>query len=110
MLIMPPGHAKAIGARRRFSTREKWMIGAVVGAVAAILVAVVIAFATGGRTSAHGCIYATVPGATGAGDISQCGPAAADTCASVRKPGAFTRQAAQVVAEQCRKAGLAVGP
>ena len=85
------------------------MIGALVGAVVAILVAVVIALASGGRTSSHGCIYATVPAATGAGDISQCGATAASTCATVRTPGAFTQQAARVIAEQCRRAGLPVG-
>jgi hypothetical protein len=86
------------------------MIGGVVAVTAAIVVAVVIAFATGGRTSSHGCIYATVPAATGAEDISQCGATAASTCATVRRPGAFTEQAAREIAVQCRKAGLTVGP
>jgi hypothetical protein len=110
VLILPPGHAEAIAARRRFSRREKWIIGAVVGTVAVILTAAVIALATGGRTSAHGCIYATVPAATGAQEISQCGQAAASTCGSVNTPGEFTQQAARAIAVQCRKAGLAVGP
>ncbi len=110
MLILPPGHAKAIGARRRFSTKEKWMVGGVLAAVAAIVVAVVIALAAGGRTSSGGCIYATVPAATGAQEISQCGAAAVSTCMSVRAPGAYTQQAARVITNQCRKAGLPVGP
>jgi len=86
------------------------MIGGVLAAVAAILVAVVIALATSGQTSSDGCIYATVPAATGAQEISQCGGAAASTCSSVRTPGAYTQQAAREIAVQCRKAGLAVGP
>ena len=98
MLILPPGHAKAIDARRRFSSREKWMVGGAVVAAVAILVAVVIALASGGPTSSHGCIYATVPAATGAQEVSQCGAVAASTCASVRAPGAYTHQAAQVIA------------
>jgi hypothetical protein len=110
MLIMPPGHAKAIGARRRFSSREKWMIGGAVALTTAIVVAVVIALASGGRTSAHGCIYATVPAATGAQEIAQCGAPAASTCASLKTPGAYTQQAARTIAVQCRKAGLTVGP
>jgi hypothetical protein len=110
VLILPPGHAKAIQARRPFSSREKWMIGAVIGAVAAILIAVVVALATGSRTSSNGCIYATVPAATGAQDIAQCGTTAASTCASLRMPGAYTQQAVRVIAVECRKAGLAVGP
>jgi hypothetical protein len=108
--ILPPGHANSSDARRRFSTREKWMVGGVVSAVVAILVAVVIALAVGGRTSSHGCVYATVPAATGAQDVSQCGEAAASTCASVKSPGAYTLQAARVIAAECRKAGLRVGP
>jgi hypothetical protein len=86
------------------------MIRGVVAVTAAIVVAVVIALATGGRASSHGCIYATVPAATGAEDISQCGAAAASTCRSVRTPGAYTQQAARVIAVQCRKARLPVGP
>jgi hypothetical protein len=86
------------------------MVGGAVAAVVAILVAIVIALAAGRRTSSHGCIYATVPAATGAQEVSQCGAAAASTCTSVRAPGAYTPQAARVIAVQCRKAGLAVGP
>jgi hypothetical protein len=86
------------------------MIGAVVGAVAAILVAVVIALATSGRTSSHGCIYVTIPAATGAQEIAQCGVEAASTCTSAGTPGAFTQESARAIAAECRKAGLAVGP
>jgi hypothetical protein len=86
------------------------MVGAVLTVVVALVVAVVIALAAGGRTSSRGCIYATVPAATGAQEVSQCGAAAASTCASVRAPGAYTVQAARVIATECRKAGLAVGP
>jgi hypothetical protein len=86
------------------------MVGGVLAVVVALVVAVVIAFAAGGRTSSHGCIYATVPAATGAQEVSQCGAAAASTCASVSAPGAYTAQAARVIAAECRKAGLRVGP
>jgi hypothetical protein len=86
------------------------MIGGVLAAVVAILVAVVISLATDGRTSAHGCIYATVPAATGAQELSECGATAASTCASVGSPGAYPQQAARVIAAECRKAGLRVGP
>lgn len=86
------------------------MVGGVVAVVVAIVVAVVIAVAAGGRTSSHGCIYATVPAATGAQEVSQCGAAAVSTCMSVRAPGAYTQQAARVIAVECRKAGLPVGP
>jgi hypothetical protein len=105
VLIIPPGHAQSL---RRLSVREKRLLGGILAVVAALAVVLVIAFSTGGPTSAHGCIYATIPAATGAQQISQCGAAARDTCASVRTPGAFTEQAARVVAGECRKAGLSV--
>ncbi len=106
MLILPPGHADA----RRLSRREKRLLAGVGGALAALVVVLIIALSTGGPASAHGCIYATIPAATGAQQISQCGAAARETCASARAPGAFTAQAAGAVAAQCRKAGLPVGP
>lgn len=85
------------------------MIGGVLGVVAAVAVVLVISLATPGRTSAHGCIYATIPAATGAQEINRCGAAARAICASALGPGAFTPQAAPVIAAQCRKAGLPVG-
>jgi hypothetical protein len=84
------------------------MLGGVLGASAALLVAVVIAFGTGGRGSAHGCIHAVIPAATGAQEINQCGGAARATCASAAKSEGFTAAAARVVAAECRKAGLDV--
>ena len=77
--------------------------------VAVLAVVLVVSLASGGKSSGHGCIYATVPAATGAEEISQCGAGARDTCATVRAPGAYTRQAADDIAAECRKAGLPVG-
>jgi hypothetical protein len=105
VLIMPPGH----GVARRLSRREKWMVGGVLGAVAVLAVVLVLSFSSGGPSSSHGCIYATVPAATGAQQISQCGATARATCRSVGAPGAYTAQAAQAIAAECRKAGLPVG-
>lgn len=85
------------------------MIGGVLGAVAAVAVVLVISVGTPGRTSAHGCIYATIPAATGAQEVNRCGAVARDICASAFRPGEFTPQAALVIAAQCRKAGLPVG-
>ena len=103
MLIMPPGH----GAASRLSRREKWLVGGVLGAVAALAVVLVISFSSGGPSSSRGCIYATIPGAVGAQQIHQCGDSARATCQSVHA--AYTAQAAQAIAAECRKAGLAVG-
>ncbi|MGA2925952.1 MAG: hypothetical protein ABSG43_08145 [Solirubrobacteraceae bacterium] len=109
MLILPPGHAESIRAGRRLSVREKRLLGAVLAATGALLLVVVIALSSSGRSSAHGCLYVTIPAATGAQEISECGSTARATCASARTPGAFTQQAAAEIASECRKAGLPVG-
>jgi hypothetical protein len=85
------------------------MVGGVLATVAVVAVALIISFASSGRTSSHGCIYATIPGVVGAQEVNRCGTAARVTCASALAPGAFTRQAAPVIAAECRKAGLPVG-
>ena len=77
--------------------------------VAALVVVLVISFTSSGPSSRSGCIYATIPAATGAEQVHQCGAVARSTCASALAPGAFAPQAAKVVAGECRKAGLPVG-
>ena len=109
VLILPPGHADAIAARRRLSAREKWMVSGVLAAVVVLALVLVISFSSGGPSSKRGCIYATIPGDVGAQQINQCGAQARDTCQSVNAPVAFTKQAAAVLASECRKAGLPVG-
>jgi len=110
VLILPPGHAESIRVGQRLSVREKRLVATVRGAVAALVLIVVIALSTSGQSSAHGCIYVTIPAATGAQEISECGATARATCATARTPGAFSPQAAGAVAGECRKAGLPVGP
>jgi hypothetical protein len=104
-MVMPPEHA----VLRRLSKREKWMIGGVLGVVAAIAVVLVISFASSGPSSGNGCIYATIPGAVGAEQVHECGSTARTTCQTIHAPGAYTAQAAATLAAECRKAGLPVG-
>jgi hypothetical protein len=104
VLIMPSEQSPV----RRLSRREKWMVGGVLGVVAALAVVLVISFVSSGPSSGHGCIYATIPGAVGAEQVHECGATARHTCGSVNTPGAYTRQAAQTLAAECRKAGLPV--
>ena len=85
------------------------MVGGVLGAVVVLAVVLVISFASSGPSSKSGCIYATIPAATGAQQVHECGSAARSTCATVQTPGAFTAQAVQTLATECRKAGLPVG-
>jgi hypothetical protein len=86
------------------------MIRGVIAAVAVLAVVLAVALGTAGTNSAHGCIRATIPGPVGAEEIDQCGAQARATCNTVLAPGSFAPQAAQVIEQQCRKAGLAVGP
>ena len=108
-MVMPPGNAQAVGIRRALSGRERWMVRAVVGLVLVLAVLLAVSLATGGKSSANGCIYATIPGPVGAQEVNQCGSRARETCRSAAAPGAYTPQAAQVIEQQCRKAGLPVG-
>jgi hypothetical protein len=108
LMIMPTGHAEAAGVRRRLSRREKWMIGGVLGVVAAVAVALAISLGTAGQASGHGCIRATIPGVVGAVQVNECGAAARSTCSQVNAPGAYAPGAARTIAAECRKAGLAV--
>jgi hypothetical protein len=85
------------------------MVAGVLATVAAVILVLVISLATAGRSSAHGCIYATIPGVVGAQEVYQCGADARATCASAETTGAFSAQSAQTIALECRKAGLPVG-
>jgi hypothetical protein len=106
VLIIPPGHAESVRSRRALSARDKGMIASVLVVLAVGAVALVISFATAAPDSSGGCIYLTIPAATGSQQIDQCGAQARDTCASARTPGAFTSDAATSIVAACRKAGL----
>jgi hypothetical protein len=108
MLILPPGHAEAVRVRRRLSQRERWMIGGVLATVAAVVIVLAISLGTAARTSANGCIYATIPGVVGAVQVNECGAAAKSTCSSVFAPGAYAPGAGRTIAAECRKARLPV--
>src|SRR5947209_18598765 len=105
-MVLPPGHAHAIRSPHVLSQREKWRTGGVLATVAAVVVALVISLSTAGKSSANGCIYATIPGVVGAVQVNECGASARSTCASVFAPGAYARGAARTIAVECRKAGL----
>jgi hypothetical protein len=109
VLILPPGHAQTVAAKRRFSRRERWMIGTVLGTAAALIVAVVISLATASHSSGNGCVDVTIPYAFGGQEFYRCGAAARSMCASVGVPNGYSGTAGRAVALECRKAGLAIG-
>lgn len=107
-MVLPLGHGIAPAAARRLSRRERWMVRGVLAAVAALVVVLVLAIASAGRTSAHGCIHVTIPGPVGAEQLDQCGAQAKATCRSVALPGSYPAPTARTVARECRRAGLAI--
>ncbi|MDQ6744574.1 MAG: hypothetical protein M3Z27_00915 [Actinomycetota bacterium] len=109
MLILPPGHAQQVAAGRRFSLRERWMVGAVLSVVAGLAVVLVISLATAGHASGNGCVDVNLPFSMGGQELYRCGSSAKALCASAGPAGGFTGAAEQAVATQCRKAGLRPG-
>jgi hypothetical protein len=109
MLILPPGHAQAVGQRRALRPRERWMVRAVAGVLAAIVVAVVISVATSEKQPGRGCVNVNLAYSTGGAHISRCGAAARSLCQGVGRAGGITGVPAQTVATACRRAGLPVG-
>jgi hypothetical protein len=107
-MILPPGHGQRARQQYVFRSREKVMIGGVLGAVLIIAVVLVISVATADKKSANGCINVSLPYSTGGAQIYRCGAGARGLCSGVNKPG-LTGPAGQIVARACRKAGVAVG-
>jgi hypothetical protein len=108
VLILPPGHAQTLAAPRRFRTRDKWIVGSVLGLVAAFLIGLVISIATSGGTSANGCIDVTLPYVTGGTELKACGTNARSICVSLGQTGSYKGEAARAIKPECRKAGLPV--
>ncbi len=78
-------------------------------ATAVLVVAVVVAVATGGHSTGGNCIDVTIPYSVGGQEFYQCGAVARRTCRSVGQPGGFVGRAGQAVAAECRKVRFKVG-
>jgi hypothetical protein len=70
---------------------------------------VVVALATGGRSTGNGCIDVNLPYSIGGQEVYRCGAAARSVCAAVGTPEGFTGAPGRAVAAQCRKVSLPVG-
>ena len=108
MLIIPPGHYQELARPRAIGRREKWMIGSVLGLLAVITVAVVIAFTSVQRQSRNGCIDVSAATVIGGSELYRCGNAARALCT---EPGGGSSQNiafSRALAQACRKAGLPV--
>jgi hypothetical protein len=109
MMILPPGHAQATHQMRALAPREKWMVGGVLGVLAALAVVLVISLATAGHKSGHGCISVGLAYSVGGAQVYRCGDSARVMCASVNRPGGSVGATARALTTECRKAGLPVG-
>jgi hypothetical protein len=105
---LPTGHWEHTAGPRRLRRRERWLIGGVLGLIAIIVVAVVIAFASHQRKSHEGCIDVSAATAIGGSELYRCGTAARQLCTSPRGKSSENVAFRQQLADACRKAGLPV--
>jgi hypothetical protein len=108
VLILPPGHAQTVAARRQLNARERWILSSLGVVVAALVVAVVIGFVQSSPKSGHGCVYVSVPSSMGAQPYSGCGAKARRICAQVGVSGGYSGSLARELIPACRKAGVPV--
>ncbi len=99
------GHFQRVNTPlRRLSGRERNVVIAALAITVVSIVALLVATAGDSRPApAPGCIYALVPGATGATPIDACGARAQRLCArhaTLDDPGS------QAIEESCRRAGV----
>ncbi|MGI9183407.1 MAG: hypothetical protein ACR2GZ_00360 [Solirubrobacteraceae bacterium] len=109
MLILPPGHAQALGEPPTVRPREKVMIGAVLAVVAALAVVLIISLASAERQSRHGCISVGLAYSTGGEKLYRCGATARFICAGANTSNGIRGAGARGLSTECRKAGLPVG-
>jgi hypothetical protein len=110
VLILPPGHAQTVIARRRFSRREKWILSGVLATALALALVVVISLSAADRTSAGDCIDVTAPNFIGSTEVSGCGAHARAICSSVGgSRSGYNRAGDRAIAAACRKQGIPVG-
>lgn len=108
MLILPPGHGQQAPQRPGLSRREKRLIGSVLGLLAVICVAVIVAFTSAQKQSRDGCIDVSAATVIGGSELYRCGQAARDLCTEpggAQSPNVAFQRA---LADACRKAGLPI--
>jgi hypothetical protein len=106
VLILPPGHWQTVSSPLRLRSRDKWIIGSVLGLVVAGLVALTISLVSTGRTSRNGCVDVTAAAATGGTELYRCGAEARALCSSPGAAGGSDAALQRALAGECRKAGL----
>lgn len=107
---LPTGHWEHTTGPRGIDRRERWLIAGVLGVMAVIAVAVVVAFTSHQRTSHNGCIDVSAATVIGGSELYRCGSAARGLCTAATGSGAQNIAFRRALAEACRKAGLPVPP
>jgi len=97
-----------VRTRPQLGRRERRLVAGV-GALAALIAAVVIAsVALSSTRHVRGCVDATVPGPIGATEFHECGADARSLCRTLGPSGALSSYGVGVLADACRRAGLKV--
>jgi hypothetical protein len=109
MLILPPGHGKAISSPRQIRGRERWFVLMAGLATAALVVVAIVSIAGGGTSQTKGCLNVTFASSTGAQQVIGCGARARADCAAIGVPGGYSGVVGRELAEQCHAMGLRVG-
>jgi hypothetical protein len=105
---LPTGHWEHTTGPRRINRRERRLIAGVLGVMAVIVVAVVVAFTSHQRKSHNGCIDVSAATVIGGSELYRCGTAARQLCTSPRGTGSENIAFRQQLADACREAGLPV--
>jgi hypothetical protein len=87
----------------RWGRREKGIVGALLGVLAAAAVALIVFAASSGAPARADCINLSFPSTLGAGYVKGCGAKARAICASGAYRGSFGRE----LQAACARAGFA---
>ncbi len=109
MLILPPGHARAIASPRVMGGRERWFVRVAVAATALLVAAVIVSLSVGSSSPRKGCLDVTFASSMGAGEVRGCGAAARRVCADVGTTQGYTGELGRELADRCRVMHLPVG-
>jgi hypothetical protein len=105
---LPPGAGAASGGLRPRPRPERPILVVILVAAVALIAVTIASLGSSSSPSRRGCIHAVVPGPIGSTFFDQCGAPARATCASLQVSNDLSRFGVEVIAAQCRKAGLTV--
>jgi uncharacterized membrane protein len=106
--MLPAGHYQQISQPRTLGSREKWILGSLLGLVAVIAIAVVVAFTSVQKQSRNGCIDVSAATVIGGSELYRCGADARALCSTPGDSGTSNVAFRRALADACRKAGLPV--